>query len=130
MRLQADIVCLQEVPWTWKMGNASGLIARQVGMNHVYQRANGNRWTILLEGGSAILSRYLLENDSFIELEPQASFFEHRIALRATAVTPWGEVGVIVTHLTNSSPKTNYDQTVPLKRFVGHTQEPLKKEFD
>jgi endonuclease/exonuclease/phosphatase family metal-dependent hydrolase len=126
MRLQADIVCLQEVTWTWKTGHASELLARQVGMNHVYQRANGNRWTILFEEGASILSRYPLENVSFVELEPQAGFFEHRIALHATAVTPWGEVGVIVTHLTNGRPITNYDQTVSLKRFVEQTQEPLK----
>jgi hypothetical protein len=42
-RLSVDIVCLQEVPWTWEFGNAAELIARQVGMNYVYLRANGNR---------------------------------------------------------------------------------------
>lgn len=126
IRLQADIVCLQEVPWTWKLGNASELLARQLGMNHVFLRANGNHRAILFEEGLSILSRYPLENLSFVALKPKAGFFEHRIALHATAVTPWGEVGVIVTHLTNGKPKINYDQTVSLKQFVEQTHEPLK----
>ena len=91
-RLRVDIVCLQEVPWTWEFGNAAELIARQVGMNHVYLRANGNRWAILFEEGSAILSRYPLENHSFVELKPPDGFFEHRIALHTTAaVKSWSK---------------------------------------
>jgi endonuclease/exonuclease/phosphatase family metal-dependent hydrolase len=108
------------------LGNAAELIARQVGMNYIYLRANGNRWAILFEEGSAILSRYPLENTSFVELRPPGGFFEHRIALHTTAVTHWGEVGVFVTHLTNGKPETNYEQALSLKQFVEQTHEPLK----
>jgi endonuclease/exonuclease/phosphatase family metal-dependent hydrolase len=125
-RRDIDIVCLQEVPWTWKMGSVADMIAQQTGMNHAYLRANGNRWAILFEEGSAILSHYPLENVSFVELSPQSSFFEHRIALHATAVTPQGKVGVFVTHLTNGDPGINYEQVLTLKQFVERSTEPLK----
>jgi endonuclease/exonuclease/phosphatase family metal-dependent hydrolase len=124
--LDPDIVCLQEAPWTWGLGNASELLARQLGMNYVFLRANGNHRAILFEEGSAILSRYPLENISFVELKPKAGFFEHRIALHATAITHGGDLGVVVTHLTNGKPEINYDQTVSLKQFVEHAPEPIK----
>jgi len=125
-RLEVDIVCLQEVPWTREFGSAAEIIARKIGMNHAYLRANGNRRAILFEEGSAILSRYPLENPSFVELIPQSGFFEHRIALHTTVVTPWGHVAVFVTHLTNGEPDINYEQALSLKKFVEHTKEPLK----
>jgi len=50
-RQEADIVCLQEVPWTVRLGNGARYLAEQTGMNHAYLRANGNRWAILFEEG-------------------------------------------------------------------------------
>lgn len=58
----ADIVCLQEVPWAPHIGGAAQDLAERTGLNHVYFRANGNRWTILFEEGEAILSRYPLRD--------------------------------------------------------------------
>jgi endonuclease/exonuclease/phosphatase family metal-dependent hydrolase len=114
----ADIVCLQEVPWTLPLGNAAEYLARGVGMNYVYLRANGNRNAILFEEGEAILSRYPLRDLDFAELLPQAGFFEHRLVLSATAVTPQGEVRLFVTHLTHGDPDINRDQVESLMIYV------------
>jgi endonuclease/exonuclease/phosphatase family metal-dependent hydrolase len=118
-RQNADIVLLQEVPWAPGIGNASGLLAELTGMNHLYLRANGNRWAILFEEGSAILSRYPLRNPAFTELMPRAGFFEHRIALYAVAETPWGDIPLFVTHLTNGDAACNEQQAIALQEFVG-----------
>jgi len=123
---EADIVCLQEVPWTPHLGNGARYLAERTGLNYQYLRANGNRWAILFEEGEAILSRYPLRDATFIELEPRAGFFEHRVVLEATAVTPWGNVRFFVTHLTacpeqsrrNGAPEVNRAQAASLMAFV------------
>jgi len=117
-RLDPDIVCLQEVPWTLRRGGAVEALAARSGLNHVYVRANGNRWAILFEEGEAILSRYPLRDAGSAELLPRAGFFEHRVALRATALTPWGDVRVFVAHLTNGDAQINAEQAAALQRFV------------
>jgi endonuclease/exonuclease/phosphatase family metal-dependent hydrolase len=114
----ADIVCLQEVPWTLRLGSGAQYLAAQTGLNHLYLRANGNRRAILFEEGEAILSRYPLREAGFLELEPQAGFFEHRVALWATAVTPWGDLQVLTTHLTHGDPEINHAQAAMLASFV------------
>ncbi|MDH4208647.1 MAG: endonuclease/exonuclease/phosphatase family protein [Anaerolineae bacterium] len=117
-RLDADIVCLQEVPWSPQFGNAAQYLAEQTGLNHAYLRANGNRWAILFEEGEAILSRYPLREVAFAELLPRAGLFEHRVVLEATAVTPWGDVAVFATHLTNGDQEVNRAQADSLMTFV------------
>jgi endonuclease/exonuclease/phosphatase family metal-dependent hydrolase len=117
-RLDADIVCLQEVPWAPHLGNAAHYLAKQTGLNHVYVRANGNRWAILFEEGEAILSRYPLRDAGFAELAPRAGFFEHRMVLEASVATPSGDVTVFVTHLTNGDPEVNRAQADSLMTFV------------
>jgi len=120
-RLDADIVLLQEVPWTFKTGNGATYLAEQTGMNHAYVRANGNRWAIFFEEGEAILSRYPLSNLTYTELEPQADTFEHRVVLHATATTPTGELDLFVTHLTNGEEAINQAQAESLRAFVENT---------
>ena len=120
-RQDADIVCLQEVPWTWRLGSGAEYLASRTGLNSLYLRANGNRWTILFEEGEAILSRYPLRAPVFVELEPQAGFFEHRLVLHATAATPWGDVRVFATHLTAGHPAINEGQAAALQTFVAAT---------
>jgi len=117
----ADIVCLQEVPWTWQLGSGAEYLATRVGMNYLYLRANGNRRAILFEEGAAILSRYALKDAASVELQPRAGFFEHRVALHATAVTPWGDVDVFVTHLTHGDQEVNRQQAASLAAFVQTT---------
>ena len=118
IRLDADIVCLQEVPWTVGLGSAADYLARRTGLNHAYVRANGSRWAILFEEGEAILSRYPLRGLTHTELRPRAGLFEHRVALSATAATPWGAVRIFVTHLTHRDPGVNRSQTESLTEFV------------
>jgi endonuclease/exonuclease/phosphatase family metal-dependent hydrolase len=121
LHLQADIVLLQEVPWTRKLGNGAEYLAQRTSMNYLYLRANGNRWTIFFEEGEAILSRYPLSNASIAELEPRAGFFEHRVVLHAVASTSLGEIDLFVTHLTNGAEDVNYGQAESLKAFVEQT---------
>ncbi len=117
----ADIVLLQEVPWVPEMGEVAEYLAGRCGMNYLYLRSNGNRWTILFEEGSAILSRFELKDPSSIELLPRAAIFEHRIVLHATAVTPWGDIDVFVAHLTDGEEAINAAQLVSLQSFVDTT---------
>jgi endonuclease/exonuclease/phosphatase family metal-dependent hydrolase len=116
-----DIVLLQEAPWVPEFGEAAEYLAQRCGMNHLYLRSNGNRWAIFFEEGSAILSRFELKDPSSIELHPRAAAFEHRVALHATAVTPWGDVDVFVTHLTDGEETINAAQLASLESFVGST---------
>jgi len=117
-RQDADIVCLQEVPWTPHLGSGAGYLAERTGLNYLYLRANGNRQALLFEEGEAILSRYPLHGATFVELQPRAGFFEHRVVLRAVAATPWGDVPVFVTHLTHGDPAVNQGQAATLIAFV------------
>jgi endonuclease/exonuclease/phosphatase family metal-dependent hydrolase len=117
-RLDADIILLQEVPWTLKMGNGAKVLAEKTGMNYAYLRANGNRWAIAFEEGEAILSRYPLKNPSNLELKPKNGFFEHRVVLHAIAETWLGEVDLFVTHLTQGEAEINRRQSVALMDFV------------
>ncbi|MBN1657460.1 MAG: endonuclease/exonuclease/phosphatase family protein, partial [Anaerolineae bacterium] len=117
----ADIVCLQEVPWTPAVGNGAEYLAARTNLNYLYGRANGNRRAILFEEGEAILSRYPLRDAALVELEPRAGFFEHRVVLHATAETGWGDVGVFVTHLTAGDAEINRRQAAALQAFVEAT---------
>ncbi len=118
----ADIVMLQEVPWTPDMGEAASYLAERCGLNYLYLRSNGNRWAILFEEGSAILSRFELKNPSSIELRPRAALFEHRVVLHATAATDWGDVDVFVTHLTDGEAEINEAQAGSLQSYVDATR--------
>jgi endonuclease/exonuclease/phosphatase family metal-dependent hydrolase len=123
-RLDADVVLLEEVPWTKATGNGAQFLAQQLGYNYLYYRAEGNRHLIFFETGQAILSRFPLKDSVFIVLPPRAGFFEPRVALGATAITPIGEVTFFVAHLTNkkNDPQINRGQAASLKEFVeAHT---------
>jgi endonuclease/exonuclease/phosphatase family metal-dependent hydrolase len=117
-RLQADIVLLQEVPGTMRHGNAAQYLAERTGMNYLYLRANGNRWAIFFEEGEAILSRFPLQQATGVVLQPRAGFFENRVALSAIAVTPFGELRLVSTHLTNGKAEVNRAQVEYLKKMT------------
>ncbi len=117
-RLHVDIACLQEVPWGPRMGSGVVYLSRRTSMNYVYLRANGNRNVIAFEEGVAILSRYPLKGTDFVELQPQPWFFEHRVALKATVVSPGGELDVVVAHLTLIDEDHNARQMQSLQVFV------------
>lgn len=118
IRLDPDIVLLQEVPWTLTLGNAVEFLASETGMNYAYVRANGNRWAIAFEEGEAILSRLPLKNPTFSVLQPKSSFFENRVILHVTVEVEMGRVGFYVTHLTHRDDEVNQEQTEILRSLV------------
>lgn len=117
-RLDADVLLLQEVPWTLRTGNAAAVLSRELGYNYLYYRAEGNKTLIFFETGQAILSRFPLKDARSISLAPQVNLFESRVALSATALTPWGEVTFVDTHLTNLAAQKNLGQAGSLLAFV------------
>ncbi|WP_420645249.1 endonuclease/exonuclease/phosphatase family protein [Candidatus Leptofilum sp.] len=117
-RLDVDIVLLQEVPWNKVQGQIAQQLAERRGLNYAYYRANGNYSLIGFEEGSVILSRFPLQNITFTELHPPASFFENRIALHAQVLIPQGAIDLFVTHLTNGRAAVNAAQTEALLAFV------------
>ncbi|MGW8225633.1 MAG: endonuclease/exonuclease/phosphatase family protein [Anaerolineales bacterium] len=117
-RLDADVVLLQETPWTRMRGNAAEYLARKLGYNYLYFRANGNHRLIFFEEGEAILSRFRLEDPHFTVLPPRAGLLENRITLGANALTPMGDVTFFVTHLTDKDPQDNFNQVESLRDFV------------
>jgi endonuclease/exonuclease/phosphatase family metal-dependent hydrolase len=126
-RLDADVVLLQEVPWTLRTGNAAAVLARELGYNHLYYRAEGNQYLIFFETGQAILSRFPLKDPHSTSLAPhlylrywrrQVNLFESRVALSATARTPWGDVTFVDAHLTNLAAQKNLGQANSLLAFV------------
>lgn len=117
-RLDADIVLLQEVPWTWRLGSGAAHLGRATGLNHAYLRANGNRWAILFEEGEAILSRFPLREVKFTELQPAEGPFRHRVAVSALVDTALGPLRVVSTHLANQNPTANQGQAASLAQFV------------
>ena len=117
-RLDADVVLLQETPWTVRTGYAAEYLAMQLGYNYLYYRANGNHALIFFEEGEAILSRFPLEDPIFVELKPRMGWFESRVSLGATTLTPWGGVTVFVNHLTDKDPEVRAGQVESLRQFV------------
>jgi endonuclease/exonuclease/phosphatase family metal-dependent hydrolase len=114
----ADFILLQEVPFTLKTGNAAVYLAKQLGMNYVFVRANGNRFAIGFEEGAAIFSRYPLSKPRVYELAPSAGFFENRIVLQTIAITPHGDITLYSTHLTNGDTVINQGQATHLQTIV------------
>lgn len=117
-RLDADVVLLQEVPWTIRTGNVATLLGDRLGYNYLYYRANGNKKLIFFEQGEAILSRFDLIEPRSTVYRSKASYFDTRVALGATLVTPWGKLDLFVTHLTNKNLEVAGSQAVALQSFV------------
>ncbi len=117
-RIDADVVLLQEVPWTIRTGYGVRVLAEQLGFNYLYFRASGNHSLIFFEEGEAILSRFPLKNPHSTSLSPRVSIFEKRVSLAATAVTPGGEVTFFVTHLTDKDPQARIGEARALEAFV------------
>ncbi len=118
--LDPDIVLLQEAPWRPDLGYAAQTLAGEK-YAWAYARANGNRYWLRFEEGSAILSRYLLEDVELYELHPQPRPWEHRIVLHALVRLPQGNLHLFVTHLTNRKADVNTTQAADLYRFVAAT---------
>jgi endonuclease/exonuclease/phosphatase family metal-dependent hydrolase len=119
-RRQADVVLLEEVPWTVDTGSVVSELARRTEMEHLFRRANGNRRAILFEEGDAILSRFPMRDAATIELPRGNHFFQHRIALAATLDTPWGPIRAVVAHLSGDSAAVSAAQIEALRNFAGN----------
>jgi endonuclease/exonuclease/phosphatase family metal-dependent hydrolase len=117
-RLDADVVLLQEVPWTIRTGNVAKALAGELGYNYLYYRSEGNKWLIFFEQGEAILSRFPLKDPAFSRLTPRVNLFETRVALGAVALTPWGRVTFVDTHLTDQAPQKNSGEAQSMRKFV------------
>jgi endonuclease/exonuclease/phosphatase family metal-dependent hydrolase len=117
-RLEADVVLLQEVPWTPDTGSLAAELARRTGMNYVYRRANGNRRGILFEEGDAILARFPMRDTASVRLPRGDEFFQNRIAVATTLDTPPGPVRVVTTHLSGEPPHVPAKQIEALRRFA------------
>jgi len=117
-RLDADIVLLQEVPWTWRVGSSAAYLGRATGLNDGFVRANGSRWALLFEEGEAILSRFPLREVRFTELRPREAPFQHRVAVSAVVDTALGPLRVVSAHLANQNPAVNQAQAASLAQFV------------
>lgn len=114
---EADIICLQEAPWTRELNYAAAHIADVLGFNYAFVRANGNKSLLYFEEGVAILSRYPIEKTAHTVLDPKAGFFENRVAVYAEIITPHGKMGVVSTHITGNE-KTQLGQIENLVAFV------------
>jgi endonuclease/exonuclease/phosphatase family metal-dependent hydrolase len=56
-----------------------------------------------------------------VELPRGGHFFQHRVALAATADTPWGPVRLVSAHLSGEPPETSATQVAALRAFVEST---------
>ncbi len=117
-RLDADVVLLEEVPWTIRTGSVARSLSSELGYNYLYYRASGNRTLIFFEEGEAILSRFPLQEPRPTILAPPVDLFERRVALSAIVSTPWGDLTLVVTHLTDKAPQKNLGQARSLLSFV------------
>ncbi len=107
-----DIVGLQESSISSYGGNVAEELARRLGFEFVYQRANPNiedatdeendtlASAIDFEEGEAVISRFPIRDSEGLQL-PRVSSADNRVALRGTVVTPWGDIDIYSTHLTN-----------------------------
>jgi endonuclease/exonuclease/phosphatase family metal-dependent hydrolase len=117
-RLDADVLLLEEVPWTIRTGSVAKSLAAELGYNYLYYRASGNKALIFFEEGEAILSRFRLQDSRPTVMMPPVDLFERRVALSAIASTPWGDLTLVVTHLTDKAPQKNLGQARSLLSFV------------
>ena len=117
---RAEILLLQEVETP--AGNDPGVVqdlASRLGFNFVYSPANV--WKSGSKEGLAILSRYPLENPAVIRLPSFDLLFRNRcrIALTATAVTPFGRIQLFNVHLDSRvSIEERLEQLAPIVQRV------------
>jgi endonuclease/exonuclease/phosphatase family metal-dependent hydrolase len=112
---RVDIMLLQEAARTRTMG-ADEWLARALGMERAYARANGAARVIGFEEGLAILSRYPLREPCTKRLS--GSRVLARIALGAAVDTPLGTVWAVSVHL-GLIPRRNASQLRVLRSWIG-----------
>ena len=125
-----DIVGVQESSISSYGGNVAEELARRLGFEFVYQRANPNiedataeendalASAIDFEEGEAVISRFPISDSESIQL-PRVSSADNRVALRGTVTTPWGDIDVYSTHLTNQEePEAKAEQASAIVEWI------------
>jgi endonuclease/exonuclease/phosphatase family metal-dependent hydrolase len=111
---QPDVVLLQEASISPRHGNTAETLARLLGMDFVYARANptrlhrpidiGRLWgPLAFEEGPAVLSRLPILEHRVHRLSPRLGLLERRIALEALLEGPLGCFSVFSVHLSAGS---------------------------
>lgn len=94
----AQVVLLQEVVRGADF-RADEWLAKRLGMEYAYVRANGHEGALGFEEGVAVLSRFPLADAQHLYLTSSRVPFVNRVALGARLSTPCGEFWTFSTHL-------------------------------
>ncbi len=125
-RLQPDVVVLQEAWCTVGEGCLADRLARELGFHAVYARANGSLRWLGFEEGSAILSRYPMDDPEVWRLAPDRDAFERRIALTARIDHPELTFELVGVHLANGDADLAGAQAADLlERIVARPERPV-----
>lgn len=115
-RESAEIVLLQEVFRKPDLA-VDDWLARRLGMEYVYTRANGHDTAIGFEEGLAVFSRFPIAETRFQRLTGPDSRFVNRWALAARLATPLGDIWGVSVHLSVRQSR-NRDQLHGLRSWV------------
>jgi endonuclease/exonuclease/phosphatase family metal-dependent hydrolase len=118
-RLDADIICLQEV-WEVDGGNQAAGFAEQLGYHHVFS----NRFEEGEKFGNAILSRWPITRTESRPLPAPGDAEEFRTVAFAEVEGPRGPIQVFCTHLNwrHDHSAIRQDQLRTIARFVTETR--------
>jgi endonuclease/exonuclease/phosphatase family metal-dependent hydrolase len=126
-----DVVLLQEASISPRHGDTAGTLARNLGMDFVYARANPTRIfrpaggrllrPLAFEEGPAVLSRLPIVEHRVHRLSPRSRFFERRIALEAVLEGAEAHFSVFSVHLSSGSPASRQRQIAALVRATEST---------
>ncbi len=125
-RLQPDVVVLQEAWCTVGEGCLADRLAEELGFHAVYARANGSLRWLGFEEGSAIVSRYPIDDPEVWRLAPDRDAFERRIALTARIDHPELTFELVGVHLANGDADLAGAQAADLlERIVARPERPV-----
>ncbi len=125
-RLQPDVVVLQESWCTVGEGCLADRLAEELGFHAVYARANGSLRWLGFEEGSAILSRFPIDDPEVWRLAPDRDAFERRIALTARIDHPDLAFELVGVHLANGDADLAGAQAADLlERILARLERPV-----
>ncbi len=117
--LQPDVVVLQEAWRTWSHGDFAATLARRLGMDSAFARANGSLARIGFEEGEAVLSRFPIVRAERVALAPRRPFYERRIALHCElAIGGESRLTVVGVHLDHRLETTRAAQSAALAGWI------------
>lgn len=120
-----DVVLLQEASASASQENTAATLARSLGMEFVYARANpsplfrmAGLGRLSFEEGPAVLSRLPIVGRRVHRLSPALGLFERRLALEAVLEAAGAQFSVFSVHLTARSAASRRRQIAQLLRHV------------